>query len=179
VEQTERRHRHAHVGCKLSEGSHDSSVAKSDVTRILESTNESRSTSEQCSFLVAVRDDERTEIRQSVRKWIVDSGDLANRRLDCHQTRESVLLNTLRYRHHHKLLVVDMLDPCVGATSVSTYRARRCLSRRSSVRRPLMRLLARPPCCHAAGGTWTWMRLCRSSVQLPRPASGSCHGGCV
>ena len=68
VEQTERRHRQAHVGRKLSEGARDSSVAKSDVTRILESTNESRSASEQCSCLVAVRDDERTEVRQSVRK---------------------------------------------------------------------------------------------------------------
>ena len=109
--------RGTHVGRKLSEGAHDSSVGKSDVTRILESTNESRCGSEQCSYLVADRDDERTEIRQSVRKWIVDSGDLASRRFGCHQTCESVLLNTLRHRHHHRLLVVDALGPCDGACS--------------------------------------------------------------
>ena len=59
---------------------------------------------------------------------------------------------------------------------VSTCRARRCLSRRSSVRWSWMRLLGRPPCCHAAGGQWTWMQLCRSSVQLPCPASSLCDG---
>ena len=57
---------------------------------------------------------------------------------------------------------------------VSTCPARRCHSRRSSVRRPWMRLLARPQCSHAAGAKWTWVRLCPSSVQLPRPASGQC-----
>ena len=60
--------------------------------------------------------------------------------------------------------------------TVSTCRARRCLSRRSSVRRSWMCLLARPPCCHAAGGQWTWMRVCQSSVQLPCPASRPCDG---
>ena len=59
---------------------------------------------------------------------------------------------------------------------VSTCRAPRCLRRRSSVRRSWMRLLARPLCCHAAGPLWTWMRLCRSSVQLSCPASRPCHG---
>ena len=72
--------------------------------------------------------------------------------------------------------MVDTRCSCDGAAPVSTCRARRCLSRRSSVRRPLMRLLGRPPCCHAAGGQWTWMRLRRSSVQLSRPASGLCDG---
>jgi hypothetical protein len=33
------------------------------------------------------------------------------------------------------------------------------------------RLLARPPSCHVAGGQWTWMLLCRSSVQLQRLAA--------
>ena len=60
--------------------------------------------------------------------------------------------------------------------TVSTCRTRRCLSRRSSVRPSWIRLLVSPPCCHAAGGHWTWMRLCRSSVQLPRPTSGTCDG---
>ena len=101
---------------------------------------------------------------------------MASRRSNCHQTCESVLLQTLRYRHHHRLLVVDELDPCDAAAPVSTCRARRCHSRRSSVRRPWMRLLARPQCSHAAGAKWTWMRLCRSSIQLPRPAYGPCDG---
>ena len=48
--------------------------------------------------------------------------------------------------------------------------------RRSSVRRSWMDLLGCRPCCHAAGGLWTWMQLCRSSVQLQRPASGQCDG---
>ena len=60
--------------------------------------------------------------------------------------------------------------------TVSTCRARRCLRRRSSVLRSWMRLLARPPCCHAAGGQWTSVRRCRSSVQLPCPASRPCDG---
>ena len=29
------------------------------------------------------------------------------------------------------------------------------------------RLLACPPCCHAAAGLWTWMRLCPLTLQLP------------
>ena len=60
--------------------------------------------------------------------------------------------------------------------SDTTCRTRRCLSRRSSVRRSWMHLLARPQCCHEAGGQWTWMRLCQSSVQLPCPASCPCDG---
>jgi hypothetical protein len=44
-----------------------------------------------------------------------DSGDLVTRRFGCHQTCESALLHTRRYRHHHRLLVVDALDPCGGA----------------------------------------------------------------
>ena len=59
---------------------------------------------------------------------------------------------------------------------VSTCRAGRCLSQRSSDRRLWMRLLARPPCCHAAGALWTLMRLCRFNVQLPRPALRPCDG---
>ena len=60
--------------------------------------------------------------------------------------------------------------------TVSTCRTRGSLSQRSSVRRSRMRLLGRPPFCHAAGGLWTWMRLWQSSVQLPRQASGQCDG---
>jgi hypothetical protein len=71
--------RRAHVDRKLSEGAHDSSVAKCDVTRILESTNEVRSASEQCSCHVAVRDDERAERRQPDREGGEDSGELASR----------------------------------------------------------------------------------------------------
>ena len=63
-----------------------------------------------------------------------------------------------------------------GVAPVSTCRARRCHSRRSSVRRSWMRLLGCRPCCHAPGCLWTWMRLRRSSVQLPCPASGQCDG---
>ena len=68
--------------------------------------------------------------------------------------------------------------PCssAGAATVSTCRARRCLSRRSSVRRSWMRLLARAPCCHAAGGRWKWMRLCRACLQPPRPTSRQSDG---
>ena len=61
VEVTVCRLRGTHVKRKLSERVCDSSVARFDVTRILESTNESRSASEQCSRLVDVRDYERTE----------------------------------------------------------------------------------------------------------------------
>jgi hypothetical protein len=64
---------------------------------MLELTNERRSVSEQCSCLVAVRDDGRTERRQPVRKWSVDNGNLASRRFGCHQTCESVLMNTRRW----------------------------------------------------------------------------------
>ena len=103
------------------------------------------------------------------------SGDLASRRFGCHQTFESVLLNTLQYRHRHRLLVVDAFGPCDSAATVSLRRTRRYLSRRSSVRRSWMRLLARTPCCHVAGGRWTWMQLCRSSVQLLRAALSPCH----
>jgi hypothetical protein len=49
VEETVCRLRQAHVGRKLCEGANESSVAKSDVTRILELTNDPRSGSEQCS----------------------------------------------------------------------------------------------------------------------------------
>ena len=59
--------------------------------------------------------------------------------------------------------------------TVSTSRDRRCLSRRSSLRRSWMNLLARPQCCNMAGQS-TWIRLCRPSVQLPRPASCPCDG---
>ena len=39
------------------------------------------------------------------------------------------------------------------------------------------RLLARPPCCHAAPGLWAWMRLCPLTVQLPlMTASPHCLG---
>ena len=58
---------------------------------------------------------------------------------------------------------------------VSTCRTRRCLSLRSFVSRSWMRLLGSPPCCHAAGGQRTWIRLCRSSVQLSHPALCPCH----
>jgi hypothetical protein len=77
--------------------------------------NESRSGCEQCSCLVAVRDDERTERRQSDHMGSEDSGDLASRRFGRYQTCESVVMNTLRYRHHFRLLVVDALDSCDGA----------------------------------------------------------------
>ena len=40
---------------------------------------------------------------------------MASRRFSCHQACESVLLNRVRNRHHHRLLVVDALDPCDGA----------------------------------------------------------------
>ena len=50
-----------------------------------------------------------------MRKWIEGSGELQSRRFGCHQTCESVLLVTPRYRHHHRLLVVDALDTCDGA----------------------------------------------------------------
>ena len=73
-------------------------------------------------------------------------------------------------------VIVLVLSSCGGAAPVLTCRARRCLRRRSSVRRSWMRPLAHPPCCHAAGSLWTWMRLSRSSVQLPRPASSPCDG---
>jgi hypothetical protein len=97
--------------------------------------------------------------------WRVDDSDVRR-----------VLLNTLRDRHHLTLLAVDVLDLCDGAAPVLTCRTRRSLNRRSSVRRSWMRLLAGTPCCHAAAGRWTWMRLCRSSVQLPRLASSPCDG---
>jgi hypothetical protein len=42
-------------------------------------------------------------------------GELASRRFSCRQACESALLNTVRYRHHHRLLVVDALGPCDGA----------------------------------------------------------------
>ena len=116
------------------------------------------------------------ERRQPDRTGSEGSGELLSRRFGCRETCESVLLNTLRYRHNHRLLVVDALDPCDGAAPVSTCRARRCLSRRSSVRRSWMGLLARPSYCHAAGSQWTWVRLCRSSVQLSRPATRRCDG---
>ena len=143
---------------------------------MLELTNERRSVSEQCSSLVDVRDNERTERRQPDPKGMEGSGDLVSRRFDRHQTCESVLMNTLRYRHHHRLLVVDALDTCDGAATVSTCSARRCFSRRSYVCASWLRLLAPPPCCHADRCQWTWMRLCRSSVQLPCLASSPCHG---
>ena len=39
------------------------------------------------------------------------------------------------------------------------------------------RLLACPPCCHAAPGLWAWMRLCPLTVQLPLiTASPHCLG---
>ena len=39
------------------------------------------------------------------------------------------------------------------------------------------RLLACPPCCHAAPGLWAWMRLCPHTVQLPLiTASPHCLG---
>ena len=84
MEETVCRLRGTHVVRKLCEGVCDSSVGKSDVTRILESTNESRCGSEQCSYLVADRDDERTEIRQSDGEGIEGSGDLQSRRFGSH-----------------------------------------------------------------------------------------------
>ena len=109
--------RGTHIGCQLSERVRDSSFARFDVTRNLELTNDPRSGSKQWSCLVAVRDDERTARRQPDRKGVVGSGKLLSRRFGCHQTFESALLETLRYRHHHRLLVVDTLDPCDGACS--------------------------------------------------------------
>jgi hypothetical protein len=61
VEETVCRLRGEHVGRKLSERVFDSSFARFDVTRILESTNDPRYGSERCSCFVAIRDDERTE----------------------------------------------------------------------------------------------------------------------
>jgi hypothetical protein len=58
-------------------------VAKSDVTRIPELTNETRSGSEQYSCLVAIRDDEGTERRQSDRFGSEGSGDFVSRRFGC------------------------------------------------------------------------------------------------
>ena len=52
----------------------------------------------------------------------------------------------------------------------------RVFSRRSYVCASWLRLLAPPPCCHAATGHWMWLRPSRSSIQLPRPTSGSCDG---
>ena len=83
--------RGTHVKRKLSEGVCDSSVAKSDVPRILESTNKPRSVSEQCSCLVAVRDEQRTERQQPDTKGSEGRGELPSRRFGCHQTCESVL----------------------------------------------------------------------------------------
>ena len=62
VEENVCRLRGEHVGRQLSEGVCESSVAKSDVTRILELSNAPRYGSEQCSCLVDLRDDERTEM---------------------------------------------------------------------------------------------------------------------
>ena len=101
------------------------------------------------------RDDERTERREPDRKGDEDIGELQSRRFGYHQTCESVLLNTRRCRHHHRRHAVDAVGPRDGAASVSPCRARRCLIRRSPARRSWMRLLARQPCCHAAGGEWT------------------------
>ena len=56
---------------------------------------------------------------------------------------------------------------CDGVAPVLTYRVRDCVSQRSPVCRSWMRLLARPPCCHAAGGERTSLWLCPSSLQLP------------
>ena len=117
VEETVWRLRGTHVGRQISEGARDSSVARFDITRILELMNETRSGSEQCNCLVAVRENERTEIRQPDRKGSEGRGDVTSRQLGGHQRHESVLLNTLRYRHHHRLLVVDALDPCDRARS--------------------------------------------------------------
>ena len=62
MEETVCRLRGIHVGRQLSEGEYAiAGVARFDVARILESTDEPRSGSEQCSCLVAVRDDERTK----------------------------------------------------------------------------------------------------------------------
>jgi hypothetical protein len=115
VEETVCRLRGTHVGRKLSERVCDSGFARLDVTRILELTNDPRSGTEQCSCLVAERDDQRRETRQPDRKGSEDSVELLSGRFGCHQTCESVLLNTLRYRHHYRLLVVDALGPCDGA----------------------------------------------------------------
>ena len=91
-------------------------------------------------------------------------------------TTESGLLYMLRPRHYNRVLIVEALCSCSSSAPVSMCHTRRCHSRRLSVRRSWMRPLAHPPCCHAAGSLWTWMRLCRSSVQLPRPASSPCDG---
>jgi hypothetical protein len=107
VEETVCRLRGTHVGRQLSERAHDSKFAKSDVTLIFELTNDPRYRSEQCRCLVAVRDDQRTERRQPDRKSSEGSGELASRRFSSHQTCESAVLETRRYRHHHRLLVVD------------------------------------------------------------------------
>ena len=120
VEQTVCHLRRARAGHTLIERVCDRSFGRFDVTRILESTNESRSGSEQCSSLVAVRDGQRTERRQSDREGGEDGGDLVGGRFGCRQTCTSVLLNTLRYRQHHRLLSVDALDPCDGTAPVST-----------------------------------------------------------
>jgi hypothetical protein len=122
--------RGTHIGRKLSERVCDNSVARFDVTRILEMSNAPRTVSERCSCLVAVRDDERTERRQPDRMGSQGSGDLASRRFGGHQTCESVLLHTRRSCYHHRLLVVDALDSCDDAATVSTCRARRCHGRR-------------------------------------------------
>ena len=50
--------------------------------------------------------------------------------------------------------VSSLSTHCVRAmvlATVSAYRVRHCVSQRSPVCRSWMRLLARPPCCHAAG----------------------------
>ena len=81
------------------------------------------------------------------------------------------LLNTLRYLHHHRLLVVHAFGSCDGAAPVATCHARQYLSQRSSASRSLMRLLACIPYGYPAGGQWRWLRLCRSCVQLSCPVS--------
>jgi hypothetical protein len=91
-------------------------------------------------------------------------------------TTESGLLYMLRPRHYNRVLIVEALCSCSSSAPVSMCHTRRCHSRRLSVRRSWMRPLAHPPCCHAAGSQWTWMRLCRSNVQLPCPGSGGCDG---
>jgi hypothetical protein len=78
--------RGTHVGHQLSDRVCDSSFARFDVTRMLESTNKPRSGCEQYSCLVAVRDDERTERRQPDRKGSEDGGQLQSRRFGCHET---------------------------------------------------------------------------------------------
>ena len=68
------------------------------------------------------------------------------------------------------LLMVDQARRLLAA------RLTHVRSQRSSVRRSWMCLFARPTCCHVAGRQRTWMRLCRSGVQLLRPAPGQCDG---